>query len=340
MFFQSVSMPLILSAFGAKVESVAAESVHIIDCDYIAPQVAAAYLITEGGRGVFVENNTAHAVPRLLQALRDQRVAPETVDYLIITHVHLDHAGGTSELLRHCPNAKVLAHPRAARTIVDPSRLIASARQVYGEARFENLYGEILPVDAARVRIPEDGEEIRWGNRSFRFIYTRGHANHHFCIVDSGSEGIFTGDSFGLAYPAFQGGGLFLFPSTSPTDFDPDEARLSIAKIRASGAKRAFLTHFGEIPLNDRAVSEILTHLDFTEKLYRQCLASGKTLDEMSKRCKAELTGYYLKVLKDRGTPVEVSRGLPEILELDLDLNAAGIAHSAVKKRDASAKPA
>ena len=159
-----------------------------------------------------------------MEVLKKEGLKPEDVQYLIITHVHLDHAGGSSALLKACPNAVLLAHPRAATHIIDPTKLIKSARLVYGESAFEKLYGEIEPVASARVRVMNDGETVQFGSRNLHFFYTRGHANHHFCILDSGSEGIFTGDSFGLAYPALQKNGLLIIPSTSPTDFNPDEA--------------------------------------------------------------------------------------------------------------------
>src|SRR5262249_54286000 len=148
-------------------------------------------------------------------------LGPEAVDYLIVTHVHLDHAGGSSLLMRECPNARLLAHPRAIPHLVDPSKLVASARQGYGDAEFEKLYGRIDPIEAGRVRAMDDGSRLGWAGAELEFLHTRGHANHHFCILLSESgkpRSIFTGDSFGLAYPELQQSGLFIFPSTSPTD--------------------------------------------------------------------------------------------------------------------------
>ena len=182
--------------------------------------------MVEKDQAAFVDTNTTHSVPLLIEKLRTLGLSPEAVSYLIITHVHLDHAGGASALLKLCPNATLLAHPKAARHMIDPSKLVTSAKKVYGEAQFDQLYGAIDSIPKERVQVIEDGEVIAFGTRTFQFFYTRGHANHHFCIWDSASNGVFTGDSFGLAYPALQKRGLFIFPSTSPTDFDPDEARL------------------------------------------------------------------------------------------------------------------
>src|SRR5690606_33155614 len=109
------------------------------------------YLLIDGDEAAFVETNTSLAVPRMLDALAAQHLAPEQVRWVIITHVHLDHAGGASALLQACPNATLLAHPRAARHAIDPSRLVQSATSVYGAERFARLYGTIEPVEATRV---------------------------------------------------------------------------------------------------------------------------------------------------------------------------------------------
>src|SRR5699024_7188114 len=223
-------------------------SIHTIDTHYLGyPEVAAAYLIVEGDRAAFVDNNTNAAVPRLLASLEEQGLTPEQVEYLIITHVHLDHAGGTSKLAKACPNATVVAHPRAAPHVIDPSKLVASASAVYGEAEFERLYGTIEPVAEARVQVMDDEQTLQFGRRELRFLHTRGHANHHFCIADSASGAIFAGDAFGLVYPALQGEGLFAFPSTSPTDFEPALARDSIRRLVDERPSCLYLTHFGAV---------------------------------------------------------------------------------------------
>ena len=303
-----------------------------IDCNYVLPQFAAAYLIAESNQALFVENNTAHATPRLLQALKKTGLQPEQVEYLIVTHIHLDHAGGTSKLLQACPNATVLAHPRAAPHLIDPTKLVTSAKHVYGDSTFEKLYGEILPIDAARVRIMQDQEILHFGDskRSLKFIYTRGHANHHFCILDSESSGIFTGDSFGLAYPPLQKNGLFIFPSTSPTDFDPNEARLSIQKILDSGAKQAFLTHYGVLPDLKPAADQLLRHLDFSENLLESAIKLNEPDSALDEFCQKKVTQYFREVITQHGLGTASEW---DLIKMDLELNAAGIAHVARKRR-------
>ena len=180
-------------------------SIVTIDTHYLGrSEFAAAYLIVDGDRAAFIDNNTNAAVPRLLAALDDHGLTPAQVAYIIITHVHLDHAGGTSALAAACPDATVIAHPRAAPHVIAPERLVESASAVYGATEFKRLYGTIEPVPADRVRSMEDEEVLAFGARELTFLHTRGHANHHFCVADSATGVIFTGDAFGLAYPALQ----------------------------------------------------------------------------------------------------------------------------------------
>jgi glyoxylase-like metal-dependent hydrolase (beta-lactamase superfamily II) len=302
-----------------------------IDCQYVRPKFAAAYLTLEKKSAFFVEANTSHAVPLLLNQLKQAQMTPEQVDYIIITHVHLDHAGGTSALMKACPNAVLLAHPRAAKHMMDPSRLISSARSVYGDETFKNLYGEIEPISPNRIRTLEDEEELHIGTRTLKFLHTRGHANHHFCILDSGSNSIFTGDAFGLAYPALQQRGLFIFPSTSPTDFDPTEAILSIQKIVNSKVESAYLTHFGKIQDLQEAGNQLSAYLEFSEKLMNQAASMQESSDKIEKFCFESLKDHSTHLLEKKGIPVDSD--VWSWLEMDIQLNAAGITFSAIKKR-------
>ncbi|HLE00523.1 MAG TPA: MBL fold metallo-hydrolase [Bdellovibrionota bacterium] len=298
-----------------------------IDCEYIMPRFAAAYLVHDGSEAYFVETNTTHAVPRMLEALRKEGLTPDQVKYVMITHVHLDHAGGCHALMKACPNATLLAHPRAAKHVIDPSRLIESAKKVYGEEAYRKLYGEISPVDATRVRSVADQEEIG----GVRFLHTRGHANHHVCIFDEELNGLFTGDSFGLAYPALQRNGLFIFPSTSPTDFDPEEAKKSVRLICETGARRLFLTHFGELTEVEEAAKQLLEQLDFSEKVFENAVQSGFTEPRLTQVCQELLMKNFKTALNTRG--LSLSDDEWHWLRLDLELNAAGIAYSAMKRR-------
>ena len=317
-------------------------TITTIDCEYTQPKYAAAFLVEAGEKNFFVENNTAHSVPLLLKALAQRGVKPEEVHYVIITHVHLDHAGGSSALLKACPNATLLAHPRAAPHIIDPTRLVTGARAVYGDEAFNKLYGTIEPVPAARVRVMEDEEVLDVGSVRLRFFFTRGHANHHFCIQMTDEESksvVFTGDSFGLAYPILQSrsqaAGLFIFPSTSPVDFDAEEARKSIRKIATCGADQALLTHFGSVDDIGGAAEQLLAAIDFSDALLNEAQVSLLSDDQLKAYCEAKLHARMANELGRRGISLRDEK-IADLLRLDLDLNAAGLAHVAKKRRHPS----
>ncbi|RHX83347.1 MBL fold metallo-hydrolase [Leptospira stimsonii] len=303
-----------------------------IDCDYISPGVACAYLVVEGNEAAFVENNTNHAVPILLKELENVGRKPEDVKYIIVTHVHLDHAGGTGLLAKHCPNATILAHPKAAKHLISPERLIQSSIQVYGEENFKKLYGEIVPVPPERVKSPEDGEEIRWGKRRFKFFYTRGHANHHFCIYDSLSNGIFTGDSFGLGYREFAvGKNPILYPSTTPTDFDSEEAMNTVDTILATGADKAYLTHFGvwkDLPSGARQMKQGLHAM---QNILSSGERSGLEGEPLLEFCTGRIRSYLEREISTQG--IALGEREEMLLGFDSKINAQGLVFQIERKK-------
>ncbi len=308
------------------------ESVVTIDTHYIEPGRAAAYLIRAGDRAAFVDNNTSYAVPRLLEALEARGLRPEQVEYAIITHVHLDHASGTAALLEACPRAVALAHPRAARHLVNPSRLVASAMQVYGEEAFRRLYGRIDPIPADRVRAVEDEEVLAFGDRTLRFLHTPGHARHHICIYDSGSNGIFTGDAFGISFPPLRRGARpYLLASTPPTDFDADAARDTVRRIVATGAEVAYLTHYGPFAPVDAGAEELLRSIDEMEAVFRAAVDSGKTGDELRALAGEGVRAAAMRQLERCG--VTPGREDEAWIAGDVHMNALGLAYAAERAR-------
>jgi len=305
--------------------------IHTIDCHYQRPQFAASYLLEDGKKACFIENNTSLAVPHLLEALKNASLTPDRVELIIVTHAHLDHAGGTAALLSLCPNATVIAHPKAAKTLIDPTKLLASAKKVYGEEPFARLYGEILPVPQARVRNMADNEELEWGETSLLFLHTLGHATHHFCILEQSTNTIFTGDAFGIRYP--QVSKSFIFPSTSPIDFDPIEAKRSVKRIADTGAYIAYLTHFGSIQHLKIAANELISHLDFHEDVLNKAIETSLSGTELAQFCEDHLRTYFQSEIIKR--KISDSKSTWDILELDIVINAQGIAFVAERKRNA-----
>lgn len=311
----------------------AMDEIVTIDCHYLdQPEFAAAYLLVDGDEAAFIDNNTNRAVPHLLAALADRGLRPDQVRYLIITHVHLDHAGATATLAGHCPNATVIAHPRAARHVIDPGKLVAGASEVYGESEFARLYGAIEPVHESRVRSMDDDATLDLGTRRLRFLHTRGHANHHFCIVDESSSSVFTGDAFGLHYPALQKSGTFAFPSTSPSDFDAPLARESIARLAELGMTRMFPTHFGEVTAIHEAAEQLVRQLDFAEELMLEAEESEVSDDKLQGYVEPRLRRYFGDLLAAENAP-GAHAWVWDLVDLDINLNAQGIAYAAAKRR-------
>ncbi len=308
-----------------------------IDCNYIKPQYASSYLLIDDNdpsqaQAAFIDNNTTHCVPQLLQTLKNQGLSPEQVRYVIVTHIHLDHAGGSSALMKACPNATWVAHPRAAKHGIDPEKLISSAKQIYGEERFKQLYGEIEPIPSERIQIAQNNDYLSFGQGpSLQFIHTRGHANHHMCIFEPETCSIFTGDSFGVYYPELQDQGLVILPSTSPTDFDYAEAILSLERILSTGAKQAYPTHYGVMPLINEAAAQLRIHLDSCQRVLEEARDSTLSGEELSQYCfKKNQAHYdaYFASQKIHFNPTQMS-----YLDLDFELNAQGLAHAAEKLR-------
>lgn len=305
--------------------------IETIDCEYTQPRFAAAYLLVHEGRAAFVDNNTVHAVPKMLDALRAHGLSTESVDYIIITHVHLDHAGGSSAIMKACPGAILIAHPRAAPHVIDPSKLVGSAEAVYGKDRFHELYGVIEPIPAHRVKAMEDGDTLSFAGRTLRFLHTRGHANHHFVIHDAEEGVVFTGDAFGLAYPDLGTKGPFAFPSTSPTDFDGPLAREAVERIVETGAHTAYLTHFGGVHDLPEVGRQLKLSLQVAEDLMLEAYRSDIPDEGLEARIKPGLHKHFSERLQIHG--LEETESVRQLVGLDLELNAQGLAFVAQKKR-------
>jgi len=298
--------------------------IHVIDCHYLQPGVAASFLMVEKDEALFIENNTANAHRILMDALESKNVKPENVKYIIVSHVHLDHAGGTSALIHACPNATVLAHPRAVPHIVNPEKLIAGAKAVYGEEGVKSLYGEIDPVDESRVRAMKDQEKIVFGSRELCFIHTPGHAKHHMSIYDSKSNSVFAGDAMGLGYPALQTGiRPFVYPTCSPVQFDPVESKKSINRLIQTGADKVYLTHFGLFS-DFKACSDMM--IDYCDKLNLIILSAidekieGNQIDQY---CTEKFREFFDGEVLLRG--IEFSDEMIKMFNLDNQLNGAGL---------------
>ena len=303
----------------------------VIDCD-TRPRFTGAYLRVAGDECAFIETHTSHARPRLIAELAARGRRRQDVRWVVVTHAHLDHAAGAGELLAHCPNATLLAHPRAARNLIDPTKLIASATKVYGEARFAELYGTIAPIPQERVRALEDGETFELGDARFTVHHTAGHAKHHLIVDDPELDTVYTGDAFGLVYPDLQHGKRFAIASTSPIDFDAIEAHRSIDEILSLGRRNACLTHFDEVTDLDEIAAQVRAWIDRSERWLEESAATSDELGAMASPIEKKLRSAVAEDTSRRGLSFGDSDW--ELLSLDLELNAQGIAFAAYKRRE------
>ncbi|MBN6152329.1 MBL fold metallo-hydrolase [Xanthomonas sp. AmX2] len=297
-------------------------SIHAIDTGFQRAQFDAAYLIVEDGRGAFVDCGTSHSLPAMLAALDDAGLAPADVDWLILTHVHLDHAGGAGTLLAQLPNARLLVHPRGAPHMIDPTRLIAGATAVYGEEEIARSYGQIRAVPEARVVAAEDGHRLWLGGRELLCIDTPGHARHHLCVWDARSRGWFSGDTFGLSYRELDSAqGAFVIPTSSPVQFDPQAMRASIERMLAYAPQTMYLTHYGAVRMPEKLGADLAEQIDAMVAIAHSC--DGRP--DRHRGLVAALTALYLERARAHGCPLD-DAGVERVLRMDIELNAQGLA--------------
>jgi glyoxylase-like metal-dependent hydrolase (beta-lactamase superfamily II) len=283
--------------------------------------LACCYLVRRGKEYAFIEAGTALGVPRLLALLEARGIARDSVRYVIPTHVHLDHAGGVGLLMRELSSAKLVVHPRGARHLIDPSKLIAGAQAVYGAAAVQRMYGEILPVPEARVIVADDGARLPLGETELQFIDSPGHARHHFCVWDATSRGFFTGDTFGLSYRDFDGpGGPFLFPTTTPVQFEPDAWMQTLDRLMSFAPQRMYLTHFGCV----EDVARLAQVLRAGIQRYRSIAEQLPKLPNRHAVLVEALAADALRELAILDAPVSEARAR-KLLAFDMELNAQGL---------------
>jgi glyoxylase-like metal-dependent hydrolase (beta-lactamase superfamily II) len=292
-----------------------------VDAEYLYPGHAAAHLIADGGRAAFVDVGTNSSVAYLLAALDELGIARAAVDYLLLTHVHLDHAGGAGTLMRELPNARALLHPRGVPHMIDPTKLIAGSQAVYGEEHFRRMYGELLPIAPERVRAVADGERIVLGGRALELIHTPGHAQHHYVVVDSAHASIFSGDTFGISYRALDTDrGAFITPSTVPTQFDPQQHIASIDRMLGYRPESIYLMHFSrvtDIPRLAASLKEQIREL--------AVIARAHTADpDPASGIRADMLALWRALARRHGCRLSDS-DLERAFEGDLALNTQGL---------------
>lgn len=274
-----------------------------------------------------VETGPSPSVPRVLAGLEELEIQKEKVAYVVLTHIHLDHAGGAGLLLQECPNAQVIVHEKGKRHLADPSRLIQGAKAVYGEA-FDELFDPILPIPEERLETKTDGDKLTLSkNRKLTFYDTPGHAKHHLGIHDSLSNGIFTGDTAGIRYHQTEDHGLtFYLPTTSPNQFDPDAMLDCINRFRDMNPSCLYFGHFGKTEDPDQTFDQVSSWIPVFVSEAKDALEQGQGLEGVQQRLHNRVSSY----LEDKGIPQ--NHEVYEILKLDIDVCSMGLADYLKKK--------
>jgi len=297
------------------------DGLFLIDTDYVRPGLAASHLLVDDGRAAFIDTGPGPAAPRLLAALTEVGLAPEDVDYLFLTHVHLDHAGGAGQMMRALPNAKAVLHPRGAPHLVDPTKLIAGSVAVYGEELYRKLYGELLPIPADRVLTVEDGMRLTLGRRTFEFIDAPGHAKHHHCPIDLDYRDVYAGDNFGICYRDLDtAAGPFMLPTTTPVQFEPEALHRTIDRIMSYRPRRIVQTHFGPVTDLARLARDLHESIDELVRIARRHAAAP----DRSQRIREDMFAWFSARLDAHGYTGDLATR-HALIDADVDLNTQGL---------------
>jgi glyoxylase-like metal-dependent hydrolase (beta-lactamase superfamily II) len=299
--------------------------IHTIDTGFHRANFDAAYLLVDQGVAALIDSGINASLPTVLSTLASRGVAAEQVRYLILTHVHLDHAGGAGQLMQHLPNAVLVVHPRGARHMIDPTALIAGASAVYGPDEVERTYGRLVAVQPERIQTVTDGERIRIGRRELEVFDAPGHARHHIVVRDPAAAAFFTGDTFGLSYREFDTAqGPWIMPTTTPVQFEPEPMKQSIARMMCASPERMFLTHYGRVEAPQRLATLLVAQIDAMVEIAQTSNRRYSGSDRHKAICEG-LTRLYLDGLAAHGVGLGED-AVRSLLTMDIELNAQGLA--------------
>jgi len=296
-------------------------AITAIDTGFFRPQFDASHLIVHNSRAAFIDVGTNYSIPRLLEALAAKGIGIDAVDWVILTHVHLDHAGGAGLAMQQFPNAKLVVHPRGARHMIDPSALIAGATAVYGAEEIARSYGTLLPVPAERVVEAPDGHVVDLAGRPLLCLDTPGHARHHISIYDATSRAFFTGDTFGLSYREFDTDkGAFILPTSTPVQFEPDALKASIARMLEHEPQQMFLTHYSRVTDVPRLARDLYEQIDAMVAIAQEHAAGA----DRHTRIADDLAALYTSRAQAHGCTLDAAQ-VRELLAMDIELNTQGL---------------
>jgi glyoxylase-like metal-dependent hydrolase (beta-lactamase superfamily II) len=239
--------------------------------------VTSAYLVA-AREPTLVETGPATSAGAVLDGLADLGMGPQDLAHIVVTHIHLDHAGGAGRIAPRFPNATIWVHERGAPHLADPGRLVASAARVYGEDRLRTQFGPVDPVPSERLRSIGEGDVIPLGDRQLEVLYTPGHASHHVSLVDSLTGAVFTGDALGIHLPDVR----VLRPATPPPDIDVEAGVASIERIRQRAESFLMFSHFGPVPEIDELCGIAASRLRHWAGIVREAMDETDDLDRIT----------------------------------------------------------
>ncbi len=298
----------------------------LIDTEYNRTRQAIGCYLLLGGHPALIETGPTSTIEALLHGIGETGLDPAQLQAVAVTHIHLDHAGAAGALVRQFPHLHVYVHPVGAPHLIDPSRLLASARRLYGNA-LETLFGEVVPVPEDRVRAIDDGAQVVLGSRRLVALDTPGHARHHHAYLDERSGDLFTGDIAGVALP----GTRYVRPPSPPPEFDLTAWLASLARVRALRPTRLLLTHFGPHTWIEELFTALETHLRSAVDMVRDALASGLNEREIVERLRADVLA---QITEQQGKQAAIRYDTI----MPLDLTALGLIRY-IRKEHSSAKP-
>ena len=305
-------------------EFIPSSNIYTIDALYVEPGIASIHLIRSGDEIAIVDTGTQHSFKQVKGALKSLNLNFSDVRYIILTHIHLDHAGGASVLMDACKSATLVVHPLGSRHMVNPEKLIAGSVAVYGEQRYKALYGEITAIEEHRILSPKENETISLGNRILRFIDSPGHARHHHCIIDEQTQSIFTGDTLGLSYQALRNEKhAVLITTTTPIQFDPIALHQSIDKIMALKPETLYLTHYSGINPSAQNIAGLHEQIDDLVALTEQ---TANRQEDFTEDLQNKVFDYLCRRAANE-LPTADSNTLAQWLKFDAILNAQGLAY-------------
>lgn len=295
--------------------------IYAFDAGYIWPLLAAVHMVVEKGRVALVDTGTNDTLDNAIGALKKLGLGIDAVDYIMLSHIHLDHAGGASAMMRAFPQARLVVHPRGARHMAEPSQLLAGVTQVYGADHVAKMYGEILPIAPERIIEAKHETVIDLAGRPLLCLDAPGHARHHIAIIDQQARAAFTGDLFGLSYRNMDvGDRQFLFPTTTPTQFDPEAMRRSVEMVFQYQPEALYLTHYGQLRELEYQKGEFFRRLDQFIALAEASANSTNRHTEL----KTALSQYLIDEARSFGCAI-AKDALLKWWEIDLDLDAQGL---------------